>query len=238
MKISTEVRLSIARAMPDGLEDAERDADAVGEERRHEAVVDRDRQPVGDDLRHRLVVAERHAEIEPERIEEPGSVGDEERPVEAVELAEPGELLFGNVQLNTGGRAAAPGHLSAAARARESHAKLIDLSTWDELAKQEGGEGDADERRDHQQQPANHVVAQRLAARLHRWFTCMCPSMRDYNHGRTESSGPGPMVTAGLKPGRSVHRPLRTSEWRGRPLGRPNTAGLKTGRSVRRPFRI
>jgi len=63
--------------------------------------------------------------------------------------------------------------LRATAGTRELQAKLVDRAAGDELAEQEGREGDPDEGRNHQQQPPHHVIAQSFAAGFHQCFSIL-----------------------------------------------------------------
>ena len=127
--------------MLDRLEDPQRNTDAVGEQGGDETIVDRHRKAVGDDTNDRVVVPERVPEIEANRVKQPGPVRDKEGPIEAVVLAESGQLLFRNVQLDAG-IPASPEHFAPAPRARQTHTELVNLTSRDELAEQKGKEGD------------------------------------------------------------------------------------------------
>ena len=99
---------------------------------------------------------------------EPGGVGHRQRLVEAVVLAQPGQLLLRDVELHA--RSCRRRRRSPRHRRRRRPVVMRSWSIWPpgtNWHQQEGGEGDAQNGGDHQQQPAHDVVAQRFGARLH-----------------------------------------------------------------------
>ena len=146
------------RPVLDRLHDPKRDADQIGEDGGDQAIIERDRKPVRDHAQHRFVVSEGFAEIEPDGLAEPFAIGLEQWLVEAIIRLQLLQLVVRNIELD----ARAPSAFAAATG--KLQAKLVDRAAGDELAQQIGHEGDADESRNHQQEPPQHIIAQGFAA--------------------------------------------------------------------------
>ena len=147
--------------MFDGLQDAERDADPVGEERRDESIVDRNRETVSDYPKYGFAVPEGVAEVESNDIPEPRGVGHREWLVEAVVLGELRQLLLGDVELRDG--PAPTPDLTTSPGTGQSHPDLIDLPARNELEEREGHQRDTEKGRNHEEDSSDDVVPKRLS---------------------------------------------------------------------------
>ena len=141
--------------VPDGLCYAQRDAHQVGQEEAGESEYQRDREALDDELQDGLVRVfigiDRHADTVGDQ---PFPVALQQRPVET-EMFLQGLALIRRDAARSCGRGRIDGGIADPAH---RHDRLLHRATRDELAQGETGKGNADEGRDHQQQPPDDVV--------------------------------------------------------------------------------
>ena len=147
-----------------GLEDAEGDADRVGQEEGDPPEVDGDGQAADDEVLHRHGVAEGVAQVEGGQVRQVETVAHQHGAVEAVVPLQALQVRLGDLD---GGEAAAgrgPG-LAGLVGAGDAHPHLVDGTARHELAQEEDDEGDAQQGGHDQEQAPEDVPAQGVGAR-------------------------------------------------------------------------
>ena len=156
-----------AAAVAHRLGDAERDGDAVHQQRGPQAERDRHRHLLQDQLQHGLVAEEAAAEVEAQVAAEHLDEARQRRLVEAEHLADVGDDVRVEAARAAIGAAAADLRCAGAetggevALAAQFGDHLLDRAAGRELHDREVDGDDAEQRRDHQQQAAEEVGGHR-----------------------------------------------------------------------------